>query len=475
MQWPERIIVVDDLAPARHVAELMQDLSWIVKTETLEQLFSGARGDVFKIERSKTKQQIREELANIPAPIRELAMLLDGKYFLSKAHGVVVQTDSDVTTALGLLKGTEPALAFIDFDYSKSQSDAQALLSQHYEELPDDPEPGQTDWKIATSSEYGGLVFCATYKPQLEPTLRLLCPASIMPPRAVEQMPFAMPKCDLRGGVDGWIRAIIAALTRWVELQNESLPKLASELMRAQFGKRDDTGRRRLEMPEVAHPLNPADVPNDILLSSQFKADLESYKALYYLATNDLADEVNRKGGIQQAYDDFDRRLISVSLFAELLRRFNIHLSADLDDDAKIQFPIAPGALFVICLVDFLNNASIKEVCLSHNTWQGRAGVELRMEIADTVRFESAVMTGSGGSSIAAFRRLLACKKDRFKELIAIETSEAEKNQIEAWLPQSLPLGEGHSPVWWAILKWRVESATLIVWWPSATGGREPW
>lgn len=262
----------------------------------------------------------------------------------------------------------------------------------------------------------------------------------------------------------------------------ESIDTLASETLRAQFGKRDETGRRQLEMPEIGHPLRPSHVPDKILLSEQLKADLESYKTLYYIAGSDLAVEINKKGGIHQAYNDFDRRLMSVPLFAELLRRFNISLSHDLGDDAKIQLPIAPGALFVICLVDFLENAKINEVFLSSGVWQGRDGVELRIQLNNPIRFESAIMTGhdssnigEGGTSVAAFRRLLACKKDRFKELIAGEASEAEKNRIGDWPPQPLPMGEGNSQVYWAILKWRVEGSTLIIWWPSATGGREPW
>jgi len=232
---------------------------------------------------------------------------------------------------------------------------------------------------------------------------------------------------------------------------------LAKELIKARF--------TNFDFSSGCHPTGFQQVPPDSLYLDEFKkkGGRESYKALYYIAPSDIekikADNFDHK--------QMDRRFIRVNTMKKIFEE-KIKLSTKLEADERVQLPMAPGMLFIICLVEFCEEMRIEEIELYWQANDERQGsVVMEMGLKDSVRFKHGIFTSSGGKGIELFRKLLACRS----ETVLNNANEKQREEILFhWPPQPLPEGtEGHSTIYPRIIDWEItkSSGKLKLWWHS--------
>jgi putative CRISPR-associated protein (TIGR02619 family) len=231
---------------------------------------------------------------------------------------------------------------------------------------------------------------------------------------------------------------------------------LARELLKARF--------THFEVSAGCHPAGEDQIPADTMLREEFKkrGGRESYKALYYVSQADM--ERIRQGDFYGSR--MERRWIRLDTVKALLGR-EMTVQAALKDDTRAQLPLAPGMLFILCLVEFCAEMRIDGIDLSWRAGEEQRGeLVVEMTLKEPGRFRHAAATG-GGKGIALFRKLLCCRSDT----LLAQANEAERKEIVyRWPPQPLANGsEGHSAIYPRIIHWEVGRADgrLRLWWDS--------
>lgn len=199
------------------------------------------------------------------------------------------------------------------------------------------------------------------------------------------------------------------------------IPGLVRDLLQARF---------ESSMTDPCHPCFLEEIPDNTLFPKELQNTnisdseiLECYKALYQIEPGILNGAIWR----QQR-----TRYIRLDILKEICRHSQIVLKIEPSPNSRIQLPIQPGMLFIICLIAFLRSMNINEVVLKYE--DGEAIIVMQLE--DARKFDSAVKTG-GGSSTKLFQNLLACKKDIILEHASDKT---QRREIEdRWPPQPFP------------------------------------
>ena len=232
---------------------------------------------------------------------------------------------------------------------------------------------------------------------------------------------------------------------------------LAKELLNAQF--------KYVDLSSPCHPMTIDQVHPDSLFFDQFKkkGGLENYKALYYISPKDMK-KIKQD---HHYYRQMERRFIRLDTLKKFFGK-HITLKTSIPDSQRIQLPIAPGMLFIICTVEFLEEMGIREIELSWHAPEeqdGRAVMEIPLK--DSERFKQGIPTGGGGKGIELFRKLLSCRSE---SLLTIAHEKQREEIIYNWPPQPLADGNrGHSPIYPAIIKWEIceIEGKIKLWWYS--------
>jgi hypothetical protein len=243
---------------------------------------------------------------------------------------------------------------------------------------------------------------------------------------------------------------------------------------------------------DKGHPHNSeALTDTDIFCYTELKESLSSYKALYHVPDN-CKSEMSLKD-----YQDCikeGRCSIKVSIFNKILEYVGIQIETN-EALEQFQLPIRIGMLFIIGLVDFLDDINERELILSQDANRKQAILRIQMsnDVGKSVRiFQAAFNTGLGGKSIKKFRNLLACRvadiRDYFGDLspdnaIVKKILKSRKEdhemyesvkvklleEIDEWVPYKLKKGEGHSSpdTFLDIIEYEFHENAIVLKWDS--------
>ena len=245
--------------------------------------------------------------------------------------------------------------------------------------------------------------------------------------------------------------------------------------------------------PNKGHPhSSEALTDTDIFCYAELKQSISSYKALYHVLDN-CKSEMFLKN-----YQDCiknGRSSIKVSIFNKILERVGIQIEIN-EDLEQFQLPIRMGMLFIICLVDFLNDVNERKLILSQDASKKQAILRIQMskDVGKSVRiFQAAFNTGIGGESVKKFRNLLACRfvdiRDYFDNLSSDdetikkilknlnkkddEIDESVKvkllKEIDGWIPHKLKKAEGHSSpdTFLDVIQYEFQEDAIVLKWDS--------
>lgn len=197
---------------------------------------------------------------------------------------------------------------------------------------------------------------------------------------------------------------------------------------------------------DFSHPQSDgSDIPNDFLLREVFIGNpknygIESFKALYYYDKDTRDGKGDRKMSVNVFKNHLEYAGIQVHVQSECKEKFFL-------------LPIQPGMLFVLCLIKLLHELEVN----SFNLEFINNCTKIAISLTHPEIFKAAVLTG-GGTSVEAFRSLLACKKDVFVNHVG--SSQGENIAAKWSKPEPL------SPrIFAPLLEYKVEGSKLLLSW----------
>lgn len=203
-----------------------------------------------------------------------------------------------------------------------------------------------------------------------------------------------------------------------------------------------------------------ATVPDDFPLKSLFMSDAgqeyenESFKALYM-------PNLGGRG---------DRDLLT-RIFISHLRHAGVRAEAKVDGTFKL--PVAPGMLFVLCLLDLHNTLEFDDETTTLNLKAGdlRGVAEIFIPLRTPNEFKAAFFTReTNEGSVNALRRLLGCKETVFRKHVNAD-SETVDPLIDRWKANRMTSSGKHYNI---LAKPIFDDSGLTVTWEYALSPADP-
>lgn len=226
MQWPERIIIVDDTTTGGLLRDQLVDLSWITNPAVLSTPW--ILGPIL----GPQLRWLQETLGNAPDELKALSRD-HPSLFRDRVESIRVQQPADIDRAIEELNAEGSAIAFIDFDYREArQGGTWGEIRRRFERLKDSRETPWTSISHDPGHE-GGCLFSHAFGPAYDPPTRLLCPSTQQAPDEID--PHGRLNIEgidrraitqshtLRGGPSDIATTAVVALQRWIEIQKEQI------------------------------------------------------------------------------------------------------------------------------------------------------------------------------------------------------------------------------------------------------------